>query len=99
MLSDGIHEHPEHIDCLDIIQSGGRVKAGIIEKRELQNEYDRGIFRRSEMQTNNARSDTEIRVSLRSSKFPSVELFTLRDLEPADYLLVLVAIPRNRDNT
>ena len=98
MLSDGIHEHPERIDCSEVIRTGGRVKAGIIEKRELQNEYDRGIFRRSDAQMNTAQRDTEIRVSLRSSRFPSVELFTLRDLEPADYLLVLVAIPRNRDS-
>ena len=37
----------------------------------------------------------EIRVSIRPPKFlGSTELFTLRHLEPADYHLVLLAIPR-----
>ena len=95
MLSEGIHEHPEYIDCSEVVRTGGRVKAGIIEKRELRNEYDRGLFRRNEVQINTAPRDTEVRVSLRSSRSPSVELFTIHDLEPDDYLLVLVAIPRN----
>ena len=43
MLFDGIHEHPEHIDCSEVIRAGGRVKAGIIEKRELKNQYTGGI--------------------------------------------------------
>ena len=99
MLFDGIHEHPEHIDCSEVIRAGGRVKAGIIEKREIQNQYERGIFRLNETQVNNTQIDTEIRVSLRSTRFPSVELFTIRELEPNDYLLVLVAIPRNKDSS
>ncbi|MFC1976957.1 hypothetical protein ACFLWS_01630 [Chloroflexota bacterium] len=38
----------------------------------------------------------EIRVSIRPPTFlGSTELFTLRKLEPADYHLILVAIPRN----
>ena len=40
----------------------------------------------------------EIRVSIRPPKFlGSIELFTLRHLEPADYHLMLIAIPRNED--
>ena len=40
----------------------------------------------------------EIRVSIRPAKFlGSTELFTLRHLEPADYRLMLIAIPRNED--
>lgn len=40
----------------------------------------------------------EIRVSIRPPKFlGSTELFTLRHLEPADYYLILIAIPRNTD--
>ena len=57
---------------------GGRVKAGIVAKRELE-------------------GDEEIRVSIRSSKYPSIEVFTLRNIEPADYRLVLVAIPREKE--
>jgi hypothetical protein len=38
----------------------------------------------------------EIRVSIRPpTSIGSTELFTLRDLEPGDYHLILVAIPRN----
>ncbi|MBW1708649.1 MAG: hypothetical protein JRG97_07410 [Deltaproteobacteria bacterium] len=40
----------------------------------------------------------EIRVSIRPPKFlGSIEMFTLRKLDPADYHLILVAIPRNTD--
>ena len=40
----------------------------------------------------------EIRVSIRPPNFlGSTELFTLRNLEPADYHLILVAIPRKVD--
>ena len=40
----------------------------------------------------------EIRVSIRPPKFlGSIELFTLRNLGPGDYHLMLVAIPRNED--
>ena len=78
MLYEGNHEHPRHIDCSDVIRMGGRVKAGIVAKRELE-------------------GDEEIRVSIRSSKHPSVEVFTLRNVEPSDYRLVLVAIPREKE--
>ena len=38
----------------------------------------------------------EIRVSIRPPYFlGSVEMFTLRNLEPEDYHLMLVAVPRN----
>ena len=41
----------------------------------------------------------EIRVSIRPPKFlGSTELFTLRHLEPADYHLILVTIPRKEDS-
>jgi len=41
----------------------------------------------------------EIRVSIRPPKFlGSTELFTLRQLDPADYYLMLVAIPRNNSS-
>jgi len=40
----------------------------------------------------------EIRVSIRPPKFlGSIELFTLRNLEPGEYRLMLIAIPRNED--
>jgi len=40
----------------------------------------------------------EIRVSIRPPRFlGSIELFTLRNLGPGDYHLMLVAIPRNED--
>ena len=99
MLYEGNHQYPEQIDCAEVVRMGGRVKAGIIEKRELQAEYDKGILNLADEQINNARQDTEIRVSLRSSRFPSIELFTLRNMDPADYQLVLVAIPRNKDKS
>ena len=39
--------------------------------------------------------DVEIRVSMRSAKYlGSIELFTLRNVPPADYHLILAAIPR-----
>jgi hypothetical protein len=62
----------------EVIRMGGRIKAGIIAKTELED-------------------DEEIRVSIRSSRLPSVELFTLRNVEPADYHLLLVAIPRKKE--
>ena len=41
----------------------------------------------------------EIRVSVRPSTFlGSIEMFTLRKLKPADYHLMLIAIPRNQDS-
>ncbi|TET86609.1 MAG: hypothetical protein E3J34_03565 [Dehalococcoidia bacterium] len=50
----------------------------------------RGMIEKRELQ-----EAEEIRVSIRPPKFlGSTELFTLRNLEPADYHLILVAIPR-----
>ena len=77
MLYEGNHGYPQQIDCSEVIRMGGRVKAGIISKTELE-------------------ADEEIRVSIRSTKFPSVEVFTLRNVEPADYHIILVAIPRKK---
>lgn len=76
MLYEGIHDCPEHIDCSAIVKSGGRVKAGVVSKTELE-------------------GDEEIRVSIRSTMYPSVEVFTLRNIKPADYQVILVTIPRN----
>jgi hypothetical protein len=40
----------------------------------------------------------EIRVSIRPPRhIGSTELFTLRNIEPGDYHLMLIAIPRNMD--
>jgi hypothetical protein len=40
----------------------------------------------------------EIRVSIRPPLFlGSIEMFTLRNLKPDDYHLMLIAIPRNQD--
>ena len=51
----------------------------------------RGIICKQELE-----EAEEIRVSIRPPKFlGSTELFTLRNLEPGDYHLILVAIPRN----
>ena len=51
----------------------------------------RGIISKQELE-----EAGEIRVSIRPPKFlGSTELFTLRNLEPSDYYLILVAIPRN----
>jgi len=51
-----------------------------------------GIIARCELE-----DGEEIRVSIRSSRYPSVELFTIRNVEPGDYRLVLAMIPRNRE--
>ena len=51
-----------------------------------------GIISKTEL-----KNDEEIRVSIRSSRYPSIEVFTLRNMEPADYRLVLVAIPRKKE--
>ncbi|MDP2919034.1 MAG: hypothetical protein Q8O43_02300 [Dehalococcoidia bacterium] len=32
-----------------------------------------------------------------SSLYPSVEIFTIRNVNPANYKLVLIAIPREKD--
>ena len=99
MLHEGNHEHPEVINCSEVIRRGGRVKAGIIAQRELQADYEKGILNLTDEQVKNIHWDAEIRVSLRSSRFPSIELFTLRNVKPADYQLVLVAIPRQKDTS
>lgn len=40
----------------------------------------------------------EIRVSIRPPYFlGSIEMFTLRNLQPGDYHLMLVAVPRNKE--
>ena len=77
MLYEEKHGYPEHINCSDVIQIGGRIKAGSISKTELED-------------------DEEIRVSIRSTRLPSVEIFTIRNLKPADYQIILVAIPKKR---
>jgi hypothetical protein len=54
----------------------------------------RGVISKQEME-----DAQEIRVSIRPPNFlGSIEMFTLRNLVPADYHLMLVAIPRNREN-
>ena len=78
MLDTENQKFLERIEA-EVIRMGGRVKAGIIAKTELE-------------------EDEEIRVSIRSSRLPSIELFTLRNVEPADYHLMLVAIPRKMDS-
>jgi hypothetical protein len=55
----------------------------------------RGLICRRELE-----EAQEIRVSIRPPRFlGSIELFTLRNLRPADYHLMLVAIPRNEDGS
>ncbi len=55
----------------------------------------RGLICRRELE-----EAQEIRVSIRPPKFlGSIELFTLRNLGPGDYHLMLVAIPRNKDGS
>lgn len=44
---------------------------------------------------NELRNNEDIRISIRSSRFPSIEVFTLRNIKPGNYRIVLVAIPRN----
>jgi hypothetical protein len=78
MIYEGLHNVPEHIDCAEVVCSGGRVKGGIIARNELED-------------------GEEIRVSIRSSKYPSVEVFTIRNVTPGDYRLVLAVIPRSRE--
>lgn len=54
----------------------------------------RGVISRRELE-----EAEEIRVSIRPPMFlGSTELFTLRNLEPGDYHLILVAIPRENAN-
>jgi hypothetical protein len=53
----------------------------------------RGLISKKELE-----EAQEIRVSIRPPHFlGSIEMFTLRDLPPEDYHLMLVAIPRNQD--
>jgi hypothetical protein len=97
MIYEGIHECPEFIDCSEIVKQGGRIKAGIIHEKEMLMEYyhyGKDTPELSEEEKKEALGDIEIRVSIRSSKLPSIELFTIRNIIPADYRLVLVAIPR-----
>jgi len=55
----------------------------------------KGLICRSELE-----EAQEIRVSIRPPRFlGSIELFTLRNLGPGDYHLVLLAIPRNEDGS
>lgn len=102
MIYEGNHDCPEVLNCSEVMRMGGRVKAGIIDERELLIDYyrySRGISTLTDEQKSNAKGDVEIRVSLRSSKLPSIELFTLRNVKPADYQLILVAIPRGKDKS
>ena len=53
----------------------------------------RGLISKKELE-----EAQEIRVSIRPPHFlGSIEMFTLRKLDPADYHLMLVAIPRNQE--
>jgi hypothetical protein len=54
----------------------------------------RGIISKKELE-----EAEEIRVSIRPPMFMgSTELFTLRNLKPGDYHLILVAVPRKNKN-
>jgi hypothetical protein len=100
MIYEGTHECPEFIDCAAIVNEGGRVKAGIIHEKEMLMEYyhyGKDTPELSDEEKRKALGDIEIRVSIRSSKLPSIELFTIRNIVPADYRLVLVAIPRGEE--
>jgi hypothetical protein len=101
MIYEGSHECPEVIDCSEVVSKGGRVKGGIIHQKELVMDYYRygKSHSHDEKGKHGIHDDIEIRVSVRSSKLPSIELFTLRNVRPADYRLVLVAIPEDRNNT
>ena len=55
----------------------------------------RGIISKQELE-----EAGEIRVSIRPPKYMgSTELFTLRNLEPDDYYLILAAIPRKNEDS
>jgi len=101
MIYEGSHECPEVIDCSEVVSKGGRVKGGIIHQKELVMDYYR--YGRGHLQPEKGKhslpEDIEIRVSVRSSKLPSIELFTMRNVRPSDYRLVLVAIPEDRNST
>lgn len=56
-----------------------------------------GRVKRGNVEKWELQGDVEIRVSLRSTRvLGSTELFTIRNTEPDDYHLVLVAIPRRK---
>jgi len=58
-----------------------------------------GGAKRGTITTRELEEAQEIRVSIRPPKFlGSTEMFTLRNLEPADYHLILVAIPRKMNS-
>ena len=99
MIYEGNHECPEIIDCADIVQMGGRVKGGAIEEQELRPDFYRYSRETSAGEGQITNEELEIRVSIRSSKLPSIELFTLRNVKPASYRLVLVAIPRENEKS
>ena len=102
MIYEGNHDCPEVIDCEEVLRMGGRVKAGIVDERELlidYYQYGRATPILVHEQKSKVTGDVEIRVSIRSSKLPSIELFTLRNVKPADYKLILVAIPRGKDKS
>jgi hypothetical protein len=55
----------------------------------------RGVVTRTELE-----EAREIRVSIRLPRhIGSTELFTLRNIAPGDYHLLLIAIPRRNDNS
>lgn len=53
----------------------------------------RGIINKLELEC-----DEEVRVSIRSTRCPSIELFTIRNLEPQNYHLLLIAVPREENH-
>ena len=66
-----------------------------LEVSELGGGAKRGVISKRELE-----EAQEIRVSIRPPNFlGSIEMFTLRNLEPGDYHLMLVAVPRNRDQS
>ncbi|MCK9274296.1 MAG: hypothetical protein M0P57_04315 [Syntrophales bacterium] len=97
MIFEGIHHCPELIDCSDVVAKGGRVKAGIIHEKEMIMEYYNYGKETPDLSSEEKEKiigDIEIRVSIRSSKLPSIEVFTIRNIIPDDYRLVLAVIPR-----
>lgn len=99
MIYEGNHDCPETIDCAEVVQMGGRVKGGVIEELELRPDFYRYCRQTSAGEDQKNNEELEIRVSIRSSKLPSIELFTLRNVKPANYRLVLVAIPRENEKS
>ena len=56
-----------------------------------------GRVKRGNVERWELEGDVEIRVSLRSTKvLGSTEVFTIRNVEPGDYHLILAAIPRSK---